>query len=42
MEELEYLNKSGCYEVPAVNDHELYLEVSESFRVIIKLRKMFF
>ena len=33
LENLEYLNKTGCYEVPAINDVELYEEVSQSFQV---------
>ena len=34
LEKFEYLNKSGCYSVPTVNDKEFYDEVAESFRTM--------
>ena len=34
MEKFDYLNKSGCYAVPTVNDQELYVEVTDSFRTM--------
>ena len=34
MESLEYLNRSGCYVVPTVNDVELYNEVVSSFNTM--------
>ena len=34
MEKFEYLNKSGCYAVPTLDDKELYDEVVSSFRTM--------
>ena len=34
MEKFEYLNKSGCYVVPTLDDKELYDEVVTSFRTM--------
>ena len=33
MESFEYINKTGCYEVPSMDDKELYDEVCTSFKV---------
>ena len=33
LQDLEYMNKAGCYEVPTIDDVELYNEVAESFQV---------
>ena len=35
LKDLEYTNKSNCYEVPTIDDVELYKEVSQSFAVTI-------
>lgn len=33
MQTFEYINKSGCYDVPTLNDKKLYDEVVASFNV---------